>query len=508
VAAFPTTHRTLVAVSTLISPGTRLHDRFVLVEQIGAGGMSQVWYATDEVLGRPVAVKMLASTMATEPALREATWREARAAGQLTHPHVTRVYDYGQAPLPDGTEVPYLVMEYVTGRSLAARLTGDVMPWPESARCGAQVAAALAAAHRVGVVHHDVKPGNVMLTSDGAKVLDFGIAALIGAAGDELLVGTPSYAAPERLRREPAHPANDIYSLGVLLHECVTGHPPARFSGWPEAFAAHRTGPPPPALSGHHLPPDLITLITSCLAPDPARRPEAHEVATRLAVLAEVPDPNPTAPVEQPTVATPLRYATGSATPTGQAADAAAGGPQTAAYTRIDRNSPAAGPGRSRRRSAVTGAAVAALVLVIVVALAVALASLPRSGADPSAGAPESTPGTTTGQSPVPVPPVPPVPDPFADADEIVTRLEQLILDAFHAGRIDADAVDDLWDELQDLRDELAQDYAPGERREKVRDAAEELREEIDDLLDDRDIPPDLARQLQDLLRPLLIDDG
>jgi eukaryotic-like serine/threonine-protein kinase len=519
VGLFPAAHRTLVPVSTPITPGSRLHDRFVLIEQIGAGGMSQVWRATDEVLGRPVAVKMVTAAVATIPALRDATWREARAAGQLTHPHVTRVYDYGQAPLPDGTQVPYLVMEFVAGQSLAARLSDGAMPWPEAARCGAQVAAALAAAHRLGVVHHDIKPGNVMLTADGAKVLDFGIAALVGATDDDLLVGTPSYAAPERLRREPARPANDVYSLGVLLHECVTGHPPARLPGWPEAFAAHQNGPPPPTLAGHRLPPDLVTLITSCLTPDPDHRPEAHATASRLAALAGIPDPNPALPAEEPTVATPLRYAVGHAAPSVADPVTAVGGPPTAAYTRVDHGPPATGSGPGRR-SWPTGTApavplaVVVAVVVVVAALALVLAGFPRSADDPSAGADGPAP-TALGQSPVQAPSLPPLaslpsaPDPLAGADQIVARLERLILDAFHAGRIDADAVDDLWDELAELRDELAKDYAPGERREKVRAAAEDLREEIDDLLDDRDIPPDLARQLRDLLRPLLTgDDG
>lgn len=235
--------RRLVGVTGApFAAGMRLHDRFVLIELIGTGGMSRVWRASDEVLGRPVAVKALVAEIATDPALRAATWREARAAARLTHPNITRVYDYGEAPLPDGTRAPYLVMELVEGESLAGRLAAaGLLPWPEVARIGTDVAAALAAAHELGVVHHDIKPGNVMLTAAGAKVLDFGTAALVGAIDQDALVGTPSYTAPERLEWGPAQPASDVYSLGVLLHEALTGGPPARLASWADAAADRKS---------------------------------------------------------------------------------------------------------------------------------------------------------------------------------------------------------------------------------------------------------------------------
>jgi serine/threonine protein kinase len=212
------------------APGRRLHHRFTLVERIGAGGMSEVWRATDEVLDRPVAVKVLTSPPAGAERL---TWREARAAARLTHPNVTRVYDYGELSLPGGDPAGYLVMELVDGQSLAARLSAGPVPWPEAVRIVRQVASALAAAHRLGVVHRDIKPGNVMLAGeagDTVKVLDFGIAAVAGADTDPgRLLGTPRYAAPERSdTTAPARPESDVYSLGVLLHEALAGHPPDR----------------------------------------------------------------------------------------------------------------------------------------------------------------------------------------------------------------------------------------------------------------------------------------
>jgi eukaryotic-like serine/threonine-protein kinase len=474
----------------------RLHDRFVLVERIGVGGMSQVWRATDEVLDRPVAVKMLSAELATDPALREATWQEARAAAQLTHPHLTRVYDYGEAPLPGGSRAPYLVMELVEGQSLADRLAGGALGWREAARIGAQVAGALAAAHQAGVVHHDVKPGNVVLTAEGAKVLDFGIAALVGAADREMLVGTPTYAAPERLRRAPAHPAHDVYSLGVLLHECLTGHPPARMVSWADAADAHqRRSADGAALAGHGLPPGLVTLATSCLSPDPAQRPAAHEVAGELARAAGMPDPTTAVPGGQPTIATPLRYAVGSAAPP----------PRTEPpdQTRIE-HQPAARAARSRTWLVLASVVVGALVL----GLTLALANAALQGTDPSAdGAAASDVHTATGSPETPpaqTEPPEPQPGPLGHAEQIVTELRRLIVEALDSGRIDGDAADDLWDELEDLHKEVEKDRAPGERLQKVREAAEDMLEEIEDLLDDGEIPADFAEELRELLRPLL----
>ena len=208
--------------------------------------MSEVWRADDEVLGRPVAVKVLAGQLAADPQLRATIQREARAAARLTHPHVTQVYDYGEATLPSGAVVPYLVMELVEGLNLADRLRAGPLPWPEAVRVAGQIAAALAAAHRIGVVHRDVKPGNVMLTDTGAKVLDFGIAALAGPhhplAGQtgELLMGTPAYFAPERLDAGPPNPASDVYALGALLYRTLTGQAPLPVQTWEDALEVHQ----------------------------------------------------------------------------------------------------------------------------------------------------------------------------------------------------------------------------------------------------------------------------
>ncbi|GFJ93055.1 serine/threonine-protein kinase [Phytohabitans rumicis] len=281
------------------APGLLLHDRYAVVEQIGVGGMSEVWLAIDQVLDRPVAVKALIATLDDDSDLFAATWREARATAKLTHPHVTQVYDYGEQPLDDGEVIPYLVMELVDGRNLADRLTSGPLPWPEAVRMASQVAAGLAAAHRMGVVHRDVKPGNVMLTETGAKVLDFGIAAFRGSRpeGDGgWLVGTPAYAAPERLDSGPPDPAADVYALGALLYEALTGRPPLAVVTWDEAEDAHRRAPSitPPAVPG--LPSAVVALVLACLSRDPGRRPRAQDVSEALDSAAPAPALAPSPP--------------------------------------------------------------------------------------------------------------------------------------------------------------------------------------------------------------------
>ncbi|MCX5064517.1 serine/threonine protein kinase [Micromonospora lupini] len=266
------------------APTLRLHDRYVLHERIGLGGMSEVWRADDEVLGRPVAIKVLAGQLAADPQLRATIQREARAAARLTHPHVTQVYDYAEATLAGGVVVPYLVMELVEGHNLADRLRGGPLPWPEAVRVAGHIAAALAAAHRIGVVHRDVKPGNVMLTDTGAKVLDFGIAALGGldSQSGEPLMGTPAYFAPERLAAGPPDPASDVYALGALLYRTLTGQAPLPVQSWEDALEVHRRGTPVPPLRVDGLPGDIAELTLACLAADPARRPSAAQLARRF----------------------------------------------------------------------------------------------------------------------------------------------------------------------------------------------------------------------------------
>jgi eukaryotic-like serine/threonine-protein kinase len=224
----------------VLSTGLPLANRYLLIEQLGTGGMAVVWRGFDDLLGRPVAVKVLNADIAADPSFRATIYREARSAARLSHPNITHVYDYGEANLPDGETVSYVVMELLEGKTLDDRLADGPLPWPEAVRVAAQVANALAAAHRRGIVHRDIAPANVMLTATGAKVLDFGIAALAGGRGDvdgEML-GTPAYVAPERLEDAPAAPAADVYALGATLYEALAGQPPLPAKTWPALVEA------------------------------------------------------------------------------------------------------------------------------------------------------------------------------------------------------------------------------------------------------------------------------
>jgi len=264
---------------------TVLGGRYRLAERLGAGGMAVVWRAHDEVLDRSVAVKVLAPRHATDPNFRWQLRAEAQAAGKLCHPHITNVYDYGEQ---DGA--PYVVMELIDGESMAAVLDQDgPMPWPEAVKACAEVASALAVAHAHGVVHRDVKPSNVMLTTGGAKVVDFGISALIGASDvtpEGGLLGTPAYLAPERLEGGQVSPATDVYALGLLLYRALTGHLPWEVFTTTQMLRAHRYTDPGPLPRVEGLPEAVALLGRRCLAKRPEMRPSSAEAAGVLASFA------------------------------------------------------------------------------------------------------------------------------------------------------------------------------------------------------------------------------
>ena len=264
---------------------TELTGRYHLQELIAAGGMGEVWRAVDQVLARPVAVKLLRPEY-TRDAVTLARFRaEAQHAGLLNHPGIAQVYDYRDT----SPESPaYLVMELVAGPSLAAVLAAGRLEPARAADVLAQAAAALGAAHAAGVLHRDIKPGNLLISHDGrVKVTDFGIAH--SARTENLtstgaLIGTMGYLAPERVCGGSATAASDLYALGIVGYECLTGQPP--FRGEPLQVAlAHRDqdlpGFPPWCLrqpGGA----ELAGLITDLTAKDPAARPAtAAEVAAR-----------------------------------------------------------------------------------------------------------------------------------------------------------------------------------------------------------------------------------
>jgi serine/threonine-protein kinase len=261
-----------------------LAGRYRLIERLGAGGMSVVWRAYDEVLGRPVAVKLLGPRFAADPVSRERIRSEARTAARLNHPYITDVYDYGESTSARGP-VPFVVMELVDGVPLDDRLRGQPLPWRFAVEVCAQVAAALAAVHARGLVHRDVKPANIMLTGSGAKVVDFGISAVAGARTDrsDQVLGTPAYLAPERLDGGPAHAASDVYSLGLVLYKALTGDLPWDADTTTQMLVAHCYKEPAPLPPIPGLPDSVADLCRRSLAKKPSARPSAADLAVGLA---------------------------------------------------------------------------------------------------------------------------------------------------------------------------------------------------------------------------------
>jgi eukaryotic-like serine/threonine-protein kinase len=261
-----------------------LASRYELHEVLGRGGMGVVYRAADQVLGRPVAIKMLPVDRADDPAFVARFEREALAAAVVNHPNVVAIYDSGR-----DDQTRFIVMELVAGRNLSQllRQQGPVAA-RDVATIGAQVASALAAAHQAGVIHRDIKPANIMVDSAGhAKVLDFGIARAADSTTltqTAHIIGSASYLAPELAHGYPADARSDLYALGCVLYELITGHPPFRGETPAAILHQHASTPPrPPSDIGAPVPPALESLVLALLAKDPASRPQpAAELVTVL----------------------------------------------------------------------------------------------------------------------------------------------------------------------------------------------------------------------------------
>jgi hypothetical protein len=267
----------------------RLDDRYQLIEPVGSGGMSVVWLAVDKVLARQVAVKLLTPSLGADQAFSRRLLAEARAVAALNHPHITSVYDFGVHCAADGQWTPYLVMELLDGELLSDMLRRGPLSWRQAVTICGELASALQAAHDHGIVHRDVTPANVMLTSTGVKVLDFGISAVIGdkqtsANGD--VFGTPAYLAPERLIRGEVTAAADVYAAGLLLYECLAGSLPWPAATVTEMLYAHAHVQPPP-LPPLGLPRVIEDVCYQCLAREPHCRPSSAELAQILSSEAQ-----------------------------------------------------------------------------------------------------------------------------------------------------------------------------------------------------------------------------
>jgi hypothetical protein len=324
-------------------PGSALGGRYRLDERIGAGGMGEVWRATDEVLGRTVAVKVVLPSLLGEPDFVRRFLAEARAMASVNHPGVVAIHDYRSDPTG-----AFLVMEYVEGEALSSTLgrLGRLTP-VATMDLIAQAADALQAAHDRGIVHRDVKPANLLVRTDGTLVLtDFGIAraradAPLTTAG--AILGTPSYLAPEQVLGHPATARSDVYSLGVVAYECLAGHRP--FGGEsPYAIAVQRVHEPPRTMAGD-VPRPVLAIVERALAVDPSQRwPSAADLGTaaRRALAGLPPDPG--------TPATPNTQAT----------------PATRAARQAGRQTPRPASRRARRRLVAVAAAVLGVALVAV----------------------------------------------------------------------------------------------------------------------------------------------
>jgi eukaryotic-like serine/threonine-protein kinase len=351
--------------------------RYQPVRRIDAGGMGEVWEAEDTLLGRRVAVKVLAAELAGDRVAMRRFRREARATAKLAHPNVTSVFD-----LVDG-EVPFLVLELLEGQTLAERLRRGALPPVEATRIAAAVADSLDAAHRVGIIHRDVKPGNIMLTpSGGVKVMDFGIAAAWethSTTGQQLLA-TASYVAPERVAGQRASPAADLYSLGVVLYEMLTGRPPFVADTAEQLLRAQlEASPRPLRAQAPWVPPPIAAACEAALAKHPAERPpSAGALAARLRAAAEV------------------------AAGTRASDHSAEEPPEPTRALSADQTQVVAGPRSGRRRSRTVKAA-AVVVVVLLGAIGAALALWATSTVDRRP--PRSSPAAATARQQAPTRP-------------------------------------------------------------------------------------------------------
>jgi tRNA A-37 threonylcarbamoyl transferase component Bud32 len=401
--------------STAIRDGHRLAGRYRLESRIGGGGMADVWSAHDERLDRSVAVKILRADRIEDPQVRRRFAHEGRAAARLSHPNVVSVYDVGEE-----SGAAFLVMELIAGETLADRIGRGRLDPLEVRRIGLDLLAGLGAVHAAGILHRDIKPGNVLLAGDGAKLADFGIAKSnvrndVDATATSLVIGTPGYLPPERAAGGPATPASDVWSVGVLLYEALTGVRPFR-------------GPTPLAVAlaarhGEFAPVDqyrpgvdraLVQAIERSLAPEPAARfagAAAMADAIRRGGPARGGPGNPAAGADRgrpafapvaptpPDPAGPLGPSPGPVTPTRIA-------PTTA--------EPAARRSRgSRRRVLAVGGGVA-----VVAAAALAVWAV----ADRGGGSGARPPATTVPHAAVVNPTVPPTFAPTTGASPATTR--------------------------------------------------------------------------------------
>ena len=445
--------------------GRRLADRYELDSLIGRGGMAEVWRATDRRLHRPVAVKILNQLSLGDPAALERFRREALVVGRVTHPNIVAAYDFGTED-----DRPYLVMELVTGQTLHDRIADGPLPIAEATRVAAQIAAALDAAHRAGVVHRDIKPQNVIVLPDGlVKVLDFGIARLQEATGGltrtATVVGTSHYMAPEQASGQPADGRTDLYALGCVLYAMLTGAPPFPDGNAMTVLYQHLHQQPRPIRELRpEVPAALSDLVTRLLAKRPADRPEsAAEVRRQLEQLNAVPGST----AVYPTMPVPGAGGTaGSAA--GRASVPRAPEPTVTSYFPVEPDTPSTEPPLWRRWPVLVSAGVVGVIVVSLLVLA--LTSDTTNTATPQTS-PSPSPSSSA-----------PSPSPEPTATTPRGRLDELhtVIDNLTVGEIDPKAVTKLNDKIDKIADAIDEG-----KLDRAAKQVEELRRELMRLAND-----------------------
>ncbi|GAB79092.1 serine/threonine protein kinase [Austwickia chelonae] len=410
-----------------IEPGTVFGNRYTLVSRIAVGGMGEVWRASDRVLGRTVAIKLLSANLAQQEGFAERFREEARHTALLGHPNIATVYDYGE---DDGAS--WLVMEFVEGEPLSQIIREQGAQSPRrTAMIIGQCAEALQAAHEAGVIHRDVKPANILLRPDGvAKLTDFGIARAKDAApmtrtGE--VMGTAQYISPEQAMGKTVSGSSDIYSLGCVAYELLTGERLFDEGSAVATAMAHVHNVPPPLPVS--VPNALAAVIESCLAKDPAQRPEsARAVAKAMkggpaAAAAAVPQGFATRQMPEQSstrqLTSPTAYATHPADRYGAGQGGRPSGPSR----------PVALPERKTNPWMVAGFGVLTLVAIFAVLRMTGLVGegskpTPKPSSGVSISAPPSTPSESSSSSssstparPSNAPPPPPKPAASASID-------------------------------------------------------------------------------------------
>jgi serine/threonine protein kinase len=415
--------------------GTVLADRYAVGELLGRGGMAEVYLATDRVLDRPVAVKVLGGWLAHDGTFVERFRREALASARISHPNLVAVFDAGSE---DGLH--YIVMEHVPGKTLADEIRKDGRLQPEQAtRIAASVGDALGVAHAAGIVHRDVKPANVMLTPDGrTKLMDLGIARSID--GESItrassILGTAGYVSPEQARGDPVDQRSDIYSLGCVMYEMLTGRQPFRADD-PVAVAYKHVHEPPalPTSVEPSVPSSLEAVTLRAMEKDPAERFQTVADMTsalddRTAPVAPVPTTTPMPPVGR---TTPLPVVE----------------PTENLPRRADRSP-------RRRRMVPLVLVLAALILLGTLAFAL-FGDDPTDPARPAGSpSPSLSPSPPTSPSASPSPSTSPGPSLADPVQEAVAALEAIVAEGVSDGNISPEAADEIQRGLDQALDEF-----------------------------------------------------